>query len=565
MIHPIIKTIRIVGILYILYFPKSLFGQEIEQLKETPFLKTSGGLSVTSMYTSTNDPNNQRDPFFWQLQANLNFKLFGLIDAPFSASFNNQKSSFTQPALPSQFGISPNYKMYTAHLGWRSMNLSKYTLGGQTFLGGGVEINPENYWLSGKAMYGRIQNNVQPIRGQSPGAYRRFGYGMQLKAGKTDFISITAFRARDDETSIVIDSLAGDVAPMENLSWSVSGQKNIGENFSFNGEIAGSALTKDTRNTVYTLDNYNYYNNVGKLFTPNATTQFRNAMEFGFNWNLGFAALNGGYNRVDPDYESLGVQGVNNDLEQYKIGIAWQMFNSKVSVATTGGLQRNNLDNSLSKGVAKYAGSANINWMAMEGLSFNLTYSNFTTQSLSRRTPNLQTVDIQLDTLEFFQVTENTGFNVAYQFGKRNLKHGVNLTTNLQNANDSENNNNNAFNGNLMYNMSIPNIKLIVATAYNYNKTTTNAMEFLAYGPTISVAKPIIKDAVNLSIAYTRLTSEQSGNESIISNLVFNARYSHKKKHNFTVSAISSSRDSGDESVGVITENRVNFQYAFSF
>lgn len=534
-------------------------------MKETPYLQMSGGLSVTSMYTGTNDPNNERDPFFWQIQGNANFSILGIIDAPFSASFNNQESSVTQPALPNQFGISPTYKMYTAHLGWRSMNLSKYTLGGQTFLGVGAEINPKDYWLSGKVMYGRIQNNLQPIRGQSPGVYKRMGYGIQLKAGKADFISITAFRARDDENSIELDSLTGDVAPMENLSWSISGKKKLGDKFSFRGEIAGSGLTQDTRNTDYTLDNYNYYNNLGPLFTPNATTQFRNAMEFGFDWNMGFATINGGYSRVDPDYQSLGVQGVNNDLEEFKAGLSWQMFQRKVSVATTGGLQRNNLDNSLSKGVEKWAGSANINWMVTDGLSLNATYSNFSTQSLSRRTPNLQPVDVQLDTLEFFQVTENAAFNAAYQFGSASLKHGVNLATTVQRATDSEDNDNNAFNGNVMYNLSFTNIKLSIATAYNYNKTITNASEFIAQGPTLSLSKPVIKEAVKLSLAYTRLKSVQTDMENTITNLVFGARYTLLKKHSFTLNAISSSRISSEEGMDAITENRINFQYGYSF
>lgn len=543
-----------------------LKAQDVESLKDAKPVQVSGGWNYTTMFTESNDPNNQRDPFFWQFAANINFNFFGVINAPFTATFNNQESTTTQPALPTQIGISPSYKMYTAHLGWRSMNLSKYSLGGQTFLGVGAEIKPKEYWLSGAAMYGRLQQPIQPIRGQDPGTYTRRGYGFKLTAGQRDQISLVVFRARDDENSILLDSLAGDIAPKENLVWSLAGKKQITNQLSVQVEFAQSALTQDTRNTDRVLNDNTYFNNLGRLFTPNATTQIKGAFEGSVNYKLKIAQFSFGYMRVAPEYETLGTQAINNDLEEIKGGVSWQMFRRKVSIGTNVGVQRNNLDNSLATGVKKVATAANISWMATDKLNFTTSYSNFNTQSLQRRTPNLQPVDIQLDTLEFFQVTENATFTTSYRFGNENKQQNLTLSTNYQTANDSESNNNDAFNGNMAYALTFIPIRLTVSSSYNYNITNSNAMEFVAHGPTLAGSMPVIRETVTLTLALTRLSSIMDGElNSIVSNINFGARYSLKKKHNFSFTALSSNRQSrGDESTN-ITENRLNFQYAYSF
>ena len=540
--------------------------QQIESLKDAPPVKVTGGIGVTNMLTSSTDPNNQRDPFFWQLQGNINFSFFGVIDAPFSASLNNQKPTTSQPAIPSQVGISPGYKIYTTHLGWRSMNFSKYTLGGQIFLGAGAEIKPKEFWLSGSAMYGRLQKQIQPIRGEDPGVYQRTGYGVKLTAGKSDQLSLSIFRAKDDEESILLDSLAGDVTPKENLTWSLSGKKKIGQNLQLQVEYAQSGLTQDTRNEERTLNNFNYYNNVGKVFTPNATTQFFHAFESNVSYSLQSINLLFGYTRIDPDYQTLGTQSVNNDLEEYKGGVNWQMFKGKVSIGTNLGVQRNNLDNSMEKGVRKLAGAGNISWAVTDHLNFSCSYTNFNTQSLRRRTPALQPLDILQDTLEFFQVTENVSFSSTYNTGSETLKHGLNLTNNYQVSQDSENNGNNALNSNLMYSLLFVPIKLNLSSSYNYSLTNSNGIDFIAHGPTTSVAKPIAKDAVKLSLAFTRLSSELNGTlQNIITNWNLSVRYTYAKKHNFSLAGIRSQRQSQIEGAPSAIENRLNFQYNMTF
>jgi len=544
----------------------TLTAQDLEQLGKAPLLKTSGGVSWSTQFTQTNNDQNQRDPFFWLLQGNLNFKFMGLIDAPFSFSFNNQESTTTQPALPTQFGISPTYKGYTLHAGWRSMNLSKYTLGGQTFLGVGADITPRNYWLSGSFMYGRLQESIQPIAGQNDGVYNRRGYGVKITAGKKDYVSLIAFRARDDEHSIRLDSLDEDVAPQENLVWSIVGKKSFGKKLTFQGEFAQSAFTNDTRNTNRVLDNTNYFNNLGNLITPNATTQFNTAWEASVSYKPKVAKFQFAYKRIAPDYQTLGIQSVNNDLEEYKAGVNWQMFQKKVSIATNVGVQQNNLDKTLAVGVTKIASSFSVNWVASKKLNFNTSYSNFNTQSLARRTPNLTPVSIQLDTLEFFQVTRNVTFVSNYSFGTDTAKHGLSLSSNFQNALDSDGNNNDALNLNLAHTYTFTPAKLSIATSYNYNTTTTNDLNIVSLGPSLAISKPIVKNAVTLTLALTRLGSRQDGEkQSNVTNANFSARYRLKKSHNFTLSALSSHQDNILDASASTSEQRVNFQYAFKF
>lgn len=541
----------------ILVWGASMQAQDLGNLKDIKPVSASGGVGLTTMFTNSTDTTNRRDPFFWQFQANLNLNFFGIIDAPFALVLNSQKNTVNQPALPTQFGISPKYKAVTGHFGYRSVRLSDYTLGGLMFLGAAVEVKPQNHWLSGVAMYGRFSEALQPILGTGLGKYSRLGYGMKIKAGDdTNYVGLVGFRAKDDPESIDTRNLAKDLPPQENLSWALIGGKKVGR-FSMHTEFTTSALTRDTRNSEFLLNDFSYYNNLGGLFTPNATTNVRTAFVLNSTMAMDKYNLLFAYKRIAPEFVSLGAVGLNNDLEEISTGASWQMMQGKLSLGTNVGVQRNNLDDKIAEGVRKLVSALNVFWLATDQLSFNVNYSGFNSNTV-------RTAQFISDTLEFFQVTNNGTFTTTYRLKSTNPQSLV-LNANLQKAFDSDKNANDGANMNFAYTVSFPASKVSGALSYNYNVMTNNGMDVATSGPTVSVNKRV-KEALTLSMAGSLLASTMGGQKlSNITNINMATRYTWKKQHGFALTYLLLNRASQVEGRPSIAENRVNFNYNYRF
>lgn len=547
-------------LLFICVFMMSIFltqAQDLGNISDIPVLKASGGVGFNTMYTNTNDTTNQRDPFFWQFQANLNLNLLGIIDAPFSLVLNSQENTVNQPALPTQFGISPNYKAVTGHFGYRTMRFSEYSLGGLMFLGAGVEVKPKDHWLSGSMMYGRFSEALQPVEGTGLGKYERRGYGIRLNAGDNqNYVSLIGFRARDDSSSVDTRRLEEDLAPEDNLIWAILAGKQLGR-FSINAEYTTSAITRDTRNDDVLFNDFTYYNNLGGLFYANATTVVRSAIVLNTNLAMDWYNVKFAYRRVAPDFRSLGATSLNDDLEEISGGLGFQLFESKVSVNGDLGVQRNNLDKTAAEGIRKLVTSFNVFWMASQKLNFNASYSNFNSNTV-------RTATIDSDTLEFFQVSSNGSFMTTYQLSQTTPQSIV-FNANYQEATDSDDNANNAFNGNVAYTVAFPESKLAGSASYNYNITSAAGMDILTLGPTMSLSKPI-REKVNLAMSLSLLKSSiDQQDQNNITNINLSCRYTLKQKHSFALTYLYTDRKSQVEGVLSVTENRANINYNYRF
>ena len=184
--------------------------QDLESVKDQNLFDWSGGIGLTTTFYNVSGLENRRDPFFWQLNANLNLSfLGGIVNAPFSFVVSQQNKNFSQPQPFNRFGLSPTYREWTLHLGHRSMNFSDYTLAGNIFYGVGLEYKSDNIPWRASAMYGRLSKAVE--RSASAGvtfvepSFRRLGYGTKVGYHKNkQEIDLIFFRAYDDLNSIGI-------------------------------------------------------------------------------------------------------------------------------------------------------------------------------------------------------------------------------------------------------------------------------------------------------------------------------------------------------------------------
>ena len=526
--------------------------------------KVSGGVGYTSTFYDISGASSQRPPHFWQISANLNIKA-GPINMPFSARFSAAGNEGSYPTLPTQIGMSPKYKAWTAHIGWRSVKFSDFSLGGNQFVGGGVEYKPEGGIVHVKAVAGRfVKSNIEYdpnlIIVGNP-TYERWGGGAQVIIGKADKnIGFHMFKAKDDPTSLNgADSLL--LSPSDNLVYGFTGKWALTKTVALFGEYTISALTQDIRVEEGIQSGYSYLNNIGGAFYANPTTSQSKAMNFGANFKIKEANLKLGYRRIDPGYKSLGAVFLNNDLEDITANLGFGVLDKKMNFSLTGGFQRNNLAEDKLTRTVRLVGSASVTYVPNEKWNFGGNYANFSTST------NQTLVQEGFDTLRFAQVTTSAGVNIIRMFKGESFDQSVMLIGNYQEAVSNGDRNSQTYLAMTSYNITYKPLKLTGTFGLSYNKSIAPSAETDLVGPTIGASKPLLKNKLNIGAAGSYLiTTINTQDAGIITTARLFATYKVGVHHSLNASYSLVNRNLGNaappvksaESVGIIG-------YQFSF
>ncbi len=549
----------------LIWVPIVSHAQDVEQIAKEDPVKVSGGLSVNTTAYTASGIENRRDPFFWQINSNLNFDILGIIQAPFSLSISQQNKNFAQAQPFNRFGISPKYKWLTLHLGHRSMRFSDYTLAGNLFLGAGVDVNKKDSFVRFSAMWGRFAKPVN--RTAQSGlvfarpTFRRTGWGFKVGLGREKHnVDLILFTAKDDPNSIQItDTL--EISPEENAVFGIVTTNEITDRISFEAEFAHSLFTRDANSPTVTLQQYSFVNNFGGLFEPNSTSEFNNAFRSAMTYAGQGYQLNIGYKRVDPGFRTLGSSFLNNDLEDITAGAGWNMFSGKVNMALNGGVQRNNLDDQLLSRVRRIIYSTSVNYAVSERLNVASNYANFSTttrQSQLRR-------ELLADSLEYFQVTRSGGVNLNYQTNGELVSHNLFLNTNIQDATDSEDNSSTFYNLTGGHQVRIAQ-DWGLTTSYTMNHNKTAGITNVTTGPILAVNRSLLQGKIRTTLSTSLLNAYMAGDlESRIVNVRWVNNLQVGKSHNFSLSSYYLNRDLQGEDPRTISELRVSMNYGYRF
>lgn len=576
------------------------FGQEKDK---KPAFQLSGGLNLNSTYYTVKGIESRRDPFYWMASANLNLTWnspIGLISAPFSASFSQQEQfNFNQPF--NQYGISPQWKWLTAHLGYRTMNFSEFTLGGNMFLGVGIEAKPPKSMIHGSLVYGRFAKATEGgTDGVSLGipTYERWGYGVKttinksLKKGRRVNIGLSIFKAEDDPNSLP-DSVAQLINPAENIVIGTDFRLKLHKNLSINGEYALSAYTMNTLNPSYEGEEYTLFNNLGSLFERRLSTQVNDAIKLETSYSLGGNDVIGnwkiklGYRRVDPEYKTMGSIFLNNDIQDVSTTLSWRKVINKeegtsVNTNIKLGVQQNNLDAQLATEQQRLAGALSINGTIRKNTSFNLGYSNFTANTkVFQVIDPLNSLGDRLDSLNLVQVNNSGNFSV--NFNKPDANRSIFISGNIQQSISSNGQASTFFNTNAGWQKSNKKTGYAFNTGINYNvnlieitSTTqvskpesndspvsiTEIQTTQALGPTAGVSKQFSKRKIrlNLSLSYLYAMADVENSSTANAQLSFNKGIGNHST--FNVGLIYLKRMSEQQA---FDEFRGQFSYGYKF
>lgn len=546
-----------------------LRAQDIEQLskvhKNDP-LAIAGGLSMTSGASGAYGMNTNRPPFYWMLRGNLNLKLFGVISAPLSISYSPQGNTYDYPFQRlqpfNQFGMSPRYKSITVHIGYRNMNLSSYSLSGNTFNGVGVEWNPKKSPWSAGVMYGRFAralNDTSLLNRAGVTLFDRFGYGGKVGyRHKQGQVNVIFFRAKDREDSFQFpEGLIDEVTPQENLVTGITVQQRLAKKVNVKIEYTRSAFTDNTLTERTTSQSV--YDAAGTIFTPRQASGYSGALDATLSWNPKVVGVNLSYKRIDPDYQTLGIPFLNNDIEVSSIGLSKRFLKNKISAKGDIGLQRNNLDNTQIDKTLRFANNISVNYAISKKVTTSWSYANYTT--------NTTKVTIEeLDSLSYFQVTNNLNGMLNFRLGNHDEKpQSLSAAGSFQKANDLNDNASDVRNFSVGYNYSHKASTIKLSARFNLIQTLNALQDRNGIGPMFLVGKSFFdkKLNVNLTVSSNRFYSNGASLNMTTSSRMSLA-YTLKKAHSIALNGSWLHRDNFENNTES-GEMQVSFSYNYRF
>lgn len=540
--------------------------------KDKP-LTINGSASLSQLFYGVKGIESRRDPYTYFANASLNLSLYGW-NIPFSFSLSNQNTSFQQPF--NQYSINPSYKFLTAHVGYTSMSFSPYTVNGHIFLGACIDVVPEGRW-SLNALHGRFLKPVvyDTAHTNSTPTFERIGSGFKAgyKDGKNS-IDFILFRSADDLNSIgtLPDSL--NIFAEENLVASLSLGTTILKQFLLQAELAGSALTRDTRDT--TIHHSHILASPEFLFTSRSSSAYYQAFKTTFSYQFSGHSIGLGFERIDPGYRTHGAYFFNNDLENITINLASSLLKSKMQVNASVGTQRDNLDQEKLSSFRRMVGSIAVNYTPSQQVTISAAYSTFQSFTNIRS----QFVDINqlspydnLDTLNFTQLSQNANLSFLYTLGKsQNRKQSMNVNVMYQTAADKQGgvHQNGAtvfYNTNVAYSINWVPQNMLMSLSLNASVNKGSGIDSQTLGPVFSLSRTFFDKKFRLmfSSSYNN-TSNLSASGNTILNFKTSGAFTLKKKHVITLSAAMIERKSRNTlEQKAFTEFTCNIAYAYSF
>lgn len=544
----------------------SLQSQEVdvENFKNINF-KITGGINANSIFYTSNNISS-RVPFTYMLSGNLNFSAFS-FSLPLSYTITNQGNNlgYTVPFNFNRLCLMPKYKWVKAYIGDVSMNFSPYTLSGHPFRGGGLELTPKGN-LKLAIMGGQLLKAVESDESANKiPVFQRMGYGLKIGYTKPKYkLEWVSFYAKDAINSIPSDFDEASVAPKENLVNSLNFTSTLITNIDFNIEYALSLLSEDSRSKLLNTNPFN------RILSIRENTAVMKAIKANINYSIQKTKLGLVYEKVDPNYQTLGTLFFSNDLENISLVLSRPLFNNKFILNSTIGFQRDDLASQKKQNTKRIVGSLNATYQANSKLNFTGSYSNFTTytnRNLSQfdyiNNPNISPAD----TLDFKQLSQNANLNINYIFGKKknhnlNFNYSIAGQANEQGGIVRRGQASTVQNYNLSHTINFLPLKMAVNTTINFTANTVSMMNSTAKGGAISLSKKLLKDKLNNNLGVLYNTTENGGKQNSVVGLKYMANYIAFKKHNFSLGAIQMLKKNSTANLNELT---INFNYSYNF
>jgi len=502
--------------------------QDLENIgKQKPF-QIHGGFGFNYTGTFTNDSNRVPMPSFWSANLNLNASVYG-ISIPFSAVLTNGKLSATNSF--NRFGLSPHYKWITLHGGYRQYDYSPFTVSGQSFLGGGIELHP---WLLRLGFFGgRLRKAVevdsskifeQNIPGSYPlniateqginyysakPSYTRKAWGAKIGFGKeSNFVDFIFFKGYDVGSSLKNENSKLHLAPEENVVIGLNIFQRFAKHFSIGLDGAGSIYNSDITADVI-ADDFPMKSLVSKVIPINIATELHWATEVRFNVNYPNFSIITSYKRVEPNFKSMGISSYLTDLSLFSIQPSWSLWNQKIRFMNMLQFQKDNLNGykQLTSKRALINSSVSMSLSNSFGIDMNYCFNSLSQEKTKPTVP---------DSIQASQKSNSITFTPHYIFTTEKISNVTSLITSFTAMKNKMANN--QYNDIQNLYATINNALVLLSSGWNINgglnfnsaKTSQNSLQ--SYGFIAGVTKSILNNSLTLTNNNTLLWNVLDGN-----------------------------------------------------
>ena len=508
---------------------KPSYAQNIEEVlafrKKKP-LKISGSISARATLFSSR-PSEARQSFTYQLTGSVNLSLYEPLNIPLSFNLNNYGANFSYPSLPNRLSLHPSYKWAKAHIGDVSMSFGPYTLNGHQFTGLGVELSPGRWQVS--AMAGRLLKRVDAdptIPSQQVG-YERWGYGLKTRyEGSTFALGGTVFAARDRDGRISFDIDALGIYPKGNIALGLEGSLSLIKDLKLSLEYGLSRMQQDLRS---------------------AEVSYYHALKADVSYSFVGNTLGVGYERIDPGYATLGAYYFNNDYENLTLNYSRSFFDSKLSLALSGGVQRDDLMGQKQEHNKRFVGSAQVGFTPSEALSASVSLSSFQSYRNLKSSfdyINARTPYDNLDTLQFTQLSHSLDADISWRLKQSEAQtQTLSATLSYQEAADRQGRYiqpgqlTRFMNLGTSYSLDLSALDLTLTGGFNVSNNYADRKAVLTLGPSLSLAKRFLKKQLSTGLSLSYNETQEAGHRlAQVYNLRATAGYRFWGKHGLNAS-----------------------------
>ena len=554
---------KLVVLIFVLYYGHIVFSQDLTKIPTEKPLRISGSVMTSSNFYSTNNTTSIRDPFLATLSGNINVNVYG-ISLPFSFMYSNKNFTYGQPF--NRFGVSPEYKWIKAHLGYRSINYSKFTLAGHSFLGGGLELNPGLFRFS--AVYGRFKkkitpNTINPI--DTLFTPSRIGYSVKIGIGSDKtFFDLIALKISDDTLTAFQNINESYKEQASNLVFGTHFIFPISKNIKWETEGSISLMTRNVHATILTATDDKTLSFINNYFKVNESTYYATALLSALqytnsNFNFGLQ-----YRRIAPDYLSFGAYYFTTDIEHITLNSAFKLFKKKLNLRGNIGIQNDNLKNNKASNSRKLISAIAAGYNSGKIFAIDGNYSNYSINQYAGRLP-------LNDTLKLYQDNRTLSLSPRLTFQSEKALQLVQV--NISSSDVIDHNEHTAQMGNITTSMALlnynrNNIKSGVGftTGLNYITMKSSFENRIMTGINLGVSKPFLKNKIttNFACSVNRSTVNDFPGSVLTSSL--SANYRPSKSHNFRFNLnFNNNQYPVDAPVKSYRETKILFSYAYNF
>ncbi len=529
------------------------------QEKRKPFV-VNGGLSATTVLYSAQGINARKTPFSYILSGNVNISIYG-YRIPLSFVVSDKNTEFRQPF--NQFGLSPKYKWIKLHLGYRNIRFSPYVLNGHTIYGAGLELTPGK--LRFGVIYGRFKRKINRARRvdeplvDTTNTFSRRGYSVKLGFGtQTSYVDFVFLKVADDTLSLPQQDWQQSKQPQANAALGISSKMRLSSQLSFHADVGYSLFTKDVFARKIIDEDVQLASDY--LVPVNLSSQHYGAYEAGLDFkpsNYFNAGLK--YKRIDPGYTTMGVYYMQNDISNYTLDMGSNLWQSKIQIKTSIGMESNNLRHLRKTTTHRWIGSANLNFTPTKNFGLTANYSNYSI--------NQQGDEVQIaDSVKLYQTNSQMMINPRYMIFGKQAGHVIVFVYNNSRLNDknpytSQLSGFTLNNYMLSYNLNLSKQGLGFSASFTYAKVKMKTAENTNTSFTLGAGKSFFNNKLRLQFSQLISTSGWEDSEQLLIRPSISGNYKIAKHHSFKFKCYLKSGRSDNN----YTETSGDFTYTLSF